>query len=300
MKITDFGYNGEGVGHLDGKVCFVPYTLEGEEVEVEKVKETSSFVKCRLKEVKTESSKRKIAPCPYFGKCGGCDFQHIDYQDEIELKKKILARHFAKVKFNNNFGVVPSEKEYGYRNKIKLFAGEKLLGLNMAGSDKVVEIDRCLLIDDKTNDTLQKLNNFVSSMKLNKVLENIIVRKQGEQIFVWFIYKKPVEIEYNWLSYILGENHSIFQSVGKEPPVCMVGEAEFQVQEFGLRCQYTVDSFHQVNNEVCEKLYQVVCDKLVGQSILNAYSGGGVLSGVIAKSGKDVIGVEWGQVKQPQ
>lgn len=297
MKITDFGYNGEGVGHIDGKVCFVPYTIVGEEVEVDRVKETSSFIKCKVKEVPTPSEKREVAPCPYFTKCGGCDFQHLGYQDELALKKEILSRHFAKLGYDGDIVVHPSDEPYGYRNKIKLFVGEHKLGLNRAGSDKVVDIDKCLLVDQQLNETLQKINNFVVSMKLGKSIENVILRKEQGQAFVWFIFKREVEVDFKWLSFILGDNHSIFVSVDKAEPVCVLGDEVFRVTEFDLKCEYSVDSFHQVNDKVYKELYLAATQNIVGDNILNAYSGGGVLSGLIAKSGKNVYGVELGSAE---
>ena len=163
MLITDFGYNGEGVGRVNEKVCFVPYTLVGEDVEVKVVKENTSFIKAVPTQIIEPSQKRKVPPCPYYAQCGGCDFQHMAYADELELKKNILARQLSKVRFGEDFKIYSSKREYAYRNKIKLFTHPKGLGLKQAGSDKVVAIDKCLLIDDEMNKALTHINFFVKS-----------------------------------------------------------------------------------------------------------------------------------------
>ena len=82
LDIVDISYEGAGVGKLDGKVYFVPKTLIGEKVEICPVKQNHSFCVAKLERV-IEHSEKRIAPlCPYFDKCGGCDFQHCSAQTE--------------------------------------------------------------------------------------------------------------------------------------------------------------------------------------------------------------------------
>ena len=87
LEIIDYGYNGEGVSKKEGKVFFVPKTIIGEKVEAEVVKESSKFSFCKFQRLINSSKERKLAPCRYYLNCGGCNFQHIDYEKELEIKK---------------------------------------------------------------------------------------------------------------------------------------------------------------------------------------------------------------------
>ena len=115
-EIIGYGYDGEGVGRLDGKVVFLPYALKGEIVEFCKEEEKSKFIKGCVKKICQESCQRRSAPCPYFGKCGGCTLQHAKYDYQLEIKKELLVSQLKKVGFCGEVKIVSSPKEFGYRN----------------------------------------------------------------------------------------------------------------------------------------------------------------------------------------
>ena len=98
-KIKDYGYDGEGVGKVDGKVCFIPFTIKGETVEFDIVKENSTFIKGKLSKVIEKASERSLPRCGYFGRCGGCAYQHLSYEDELDIKKTLLLRQLKKSQF---------------------------------------------------------------------------------------------------------------------------------------------------------------------------------------------------------
>ncbi len=292
MRIEDFGYNGEGVARKDGKVCFVPYSLVGEEVEVEEVKTTSSYIKCRLEKIVEPSKDRQSPPCPYFAKCGGCDFQHISYEKELDLKKQILARHFAKLGVEKEIEVIASPREYGYRNKIKLFYSDYGLSLCCAGSNKLIPIKRCLLIDDEMNEVLSKVDNFLRLTHLRPV--NVIIKRAGEKILLWFIFPRPQEVNFDGLALLLGRNCYIYKSVAGKEIECCHGQLEPQLEESGLLCAQKVEAFRQVNDLVASKLYDKAIKCISGEKVINAYSGSGFLSGLLVRAGKEVIAIELG------
>ncbi len=296
MKITDFGYNGEGVGHEGGKVCFVPYTLVGEEVEIEKRKVTSSYIKAEAKNILEASTCRREPPCPYFTKCGGCDFQHISYQDELKLKEQILARQLAKLGFNKKIEVVASPQEYNYRNKIKLFCNEKGLGLKRGQSDKVINIKHCLLVDEKTNTLFENLNNFILKNHLQKQISTVTIRRYERYTFLKFDLNREINVDFTGLSLLLGEDVFLFLSMKGGDKKRLYGK-DIKADEHGLTYNFDMDAFRQVNNEVAEKLYDNICALVKGGNVLNAYSGAGVLSGMLAKHCRDVVGVELGNIE---
>ena len=91
VTIEDVAFGGDGVAHLiDGKVCFIPFTLAGEEVDIEILDNRAKFAFGRVIKVTKPSEKRIEATCTYYGDCGGCQYGHVDYAYEVELKKKQL------------------------------------------------------------------------------------------------------------------------------------------------------------------------------------------------------------------
>src|SRR5437868_11143011 len=88
IAITDIAFGGEGVGRVGQFVVFVPFVLVGEEVEVEVVEVKKQFARARLVRVVRESPGRVTPRCRYFGDCGGCQYQHVDYALQLEWKRK--------------------------------------------------------------------------------------------------------------------------------------------------------------------------------------------------------------------
>jgi 23S rRNA (uracil1939-C5)-methyltransferase len=90
VKIETVAFKGYGVTHLDGKVVFIPYAVTRDEGQVEIVEERKNYSMGRLKKILVPSPWRVEPLCPVFGQCGGCQWQHIDYAIQGELKKEIL------------------------------------------------------------------------------------------------------------------------------------------------------------------------------------------------------------------
>jgi 23S rRNA (uracil1939-C5)-methyltransferase len=128
--------------------------LIGEEVEFESVQEKSSFVRGQVTQICKPNINRIQPPCQYFGKCGGCSLQHACYDNELEIKKQLLKAQLKKVNFKEEIEVFASPKEFGYRNKIRLFVGRDGLSLKERASSKLVPIKKCLIVKDKINQAM--------------------------------------------------------------------------------------------------------------------------------------------------
>lgn len=293
-KIIDYGYNCEGVGKTNGKVCFVPFALKDEEVEFEKTKETSSFIKGKLEKVLQASDKRIQAPCKYFGKCGGCMLQNIHLEEENEIKKSVIASHFSKLGYTGKI-IVVSKNDYFYRNKIKLFCGSEGLGLKEMETDNIVPIDRCIICSKRINECILHCQNFVKAQGLEKNIENVIIRSEGEDALILFDFKSDVETNFQGLQIILGKGSGIYKSVAGGQPVHILGEKNLKENFLGVDISYSPSSFKQVNDLVAKKLYEDVIRSVKGNEVVNAYSGAGLLTALIAKSGKKCSGIEIGK-----
>jgi len=160
LKIEDVAFGGKGVGRQNGKVVFVPYTIEGETVSAEIVREKKQFAEAELIDVKESSPYRVIPPCPYFGSCGGCAFQHIDYEHQLAIKwrqvRDVLQR-IGKLKDIPMRPIIPSPEQYGYRNRITVHAQDGVIGFFRRDSHRLIDIERCAIARDEVNRALAEL-----------------------------------------------------------------------------------------------------------------------------------------------
>src|SRR5256886_13970070 len=160
LKIEDVAFGGKGVAREKGKAVFVPYTMEDELVSAEIVREKKQFAEAELLEVK-ESSPNRVAPqCPYFGRCGGCAYQHIDYQHQLAIKWRQVRdalQRIGKVKEVPMRPIIPSPKQYGYRNRITVHAEEGVIGFFRRDSHQLIDIEHCPISSDEVNRKLTEL-----------------------------------------------------------------------------------------------------------------------------------------------
>ena len=159
VKIEKLDYYGRGITHIDGKVCFVPNTLEDEEVEIEIVEDKKKYMIGKVTNYIKTSEKRISSKCKYYDICGGCNLAHISFEDENKFKVKIVNELFEhSCKYKVNIKDINYDGEFNYRNKIVLHSDGKRLGLYNDNSHDLVEIDKCLLVSDKINNCIFDLD----------------------------------------------------------------------------------------------------------------------------------------------
>jgi 23S rRNA (uracil1939-C5)-methyltransferase len=132
-----------------GKVVMVPNSAPGDLVEIEVVRDHRDYSVGRLREILSSGPARRAAPCPYLPRCGGCDWQQIDYPAQVRIKGELIAHELNRAldgAIDPRGLVVPAPDEFGYRSRLRLRVSPGLrLGFNEFGSSKVVEIERCLV-----------------------------------------------------------------------------------------------------------------------------------------------------------
>jgi 23S rRNA (uracil1939-C5)-methyltransferase len=160
LKIDDIAFGGKGVAREQGKAVFVSYTIEGELVSAEIVRDKKQFAEAELVEVK-ESSPNRVAPkCPYFGRCGGCAYQHIDYQHQLMTKWRQVRdalQRIGKLERVPMRPIIPSPKHYAYRNRITVHAQDGVIGFFRRDSHHLIDVDRCPISRDEVNCVLAEL-----------------------------------------------------------------------------------------------------------------------------------------------
>ncbi len=166
LTITDIAFGGEGVSRLDDFVVFVPFVAPGEEVKAELTEVKKRFARAKLLQVTKASADRVAAPCRYFGECGGCQYQHLQYQVQLELKRKQVSDLLERIGGLDRSmvaPVIPCPSPYGYRNRVMIRSqwDKYKQGLNIgfirADNRLVVDIEECMIAEPALNQQLQQV-----------------------------------------------------------------------------------------------------------------------------------------------
>ncbi len=165
VEILDLAFGGEGVARIGDLVVFVPFVIPGERVEVEITETKKTFRRATLLRILTPSPERTLPRCPYFGECGGCQYQHLNYEAQIRFKQKQVADLLARIgKFPKAVvsPVIKCPQPYEYRNRImirsqwnKVRQGLEF-GFLSINNRFVVDIESCAIADPLLNEEITK------------------------------------------------------------------------------------------------------------------------------------------------
>jgi tRNA/tmRNA/rRNA uracil-C5-methylase (TrmA/RlmC/RlmD family) len=191
LKIDSLAFGGRGIGRTEGMVCFVEDALPGEEVRVRIIKIKKRYLEAKLLEIITSSPYRKTPPCPYFGECGGCQYQMIDYQEERRYKtvqvKECLQRIGGIRAEEITKDIVASPAEYYYRNNLDLKVvvdGEKTSFAFVHRNDRDrVFIEKCMIASRTINDRLEQIKNDLTKKNLEPGEYLLRIKEDGAHIF---------------------------------------------------------------------------------------------------------------------
>ena len=275
VKIEKLDYYANGITHVNDKITFVPSTLPEEEVLIQVEKENKTFNEASVLEYKKASNIRIENPCKYKN-CGGCNLLHVCYKDELEYKQKKIKELFKNYRVNK---IIPSPKEFNYRNKITLKVIDGKLGLFERNSHNIVNINKCLLVNENINNIIEELNNYnLKNVEEIVIKDNMVVIKSN----------KDYEIFKN-----LNVDNVIIINGSKE--IILKGN-NYIIQTIGNLQYYTsVNSFFQVNSYNTKNLYDEIIELAnfkKNEIILDLYCGVGSIGLYIASYVKKVIGIE--------
>ncbi len=160
LDIRDIAFGGAGVGRVAGKVVFVPFTIDGEHVEAELIEQRSGFDRAQLNKIVLRSVHRVEPVCPYFGRCGGCDYQHIAYDHQLELKRHQVSQLLERIGRITDVEVsptLPCSSPYAFRNRITVHAMQGIIGFFEKNSRNVVDVEYCAIASPAVNEELKEL-----------------------------------------------------------------------------------------------------------------------------------------------
>lgn len=186
ILITQLAFGGEGVGEIEGKKVFVPYAVPGDVLKIKIVEDKKDFSRAELVEIIKASPERIKAECEYFYKCGGCQWQHIRYEDQLSYKHQLLdqaLKRIGKVEEPKLLEPIASQKKWHYRNRIRLqVSKEGALGFYKTHSHEVVAIKECLIAEEAINEQLLKVKTSAQEIELSSVSRKTkSVREQNEE-----------------------------------------------------------------------------------------------------------------------
>jgi 23S rRNA (uracil1939-C5)-methyltransferase len=165
LPIHDIAFGGKGVGRAEGLAVFVPFVITGEEVTARLTRKKKRFADADLISIDTASPDRVQPPCPYFGRCGGCAYQHISYERQLELKtaqvEQTLRRvgHFIDIPVRPTVG---SPAQYAYRNRIRVHVEEAAVGFYRHDRHDLVDVDTCAIAAPEVNSQLATLRRSLA------------------------------------------------------------------------------------------------------------------------------------------
>ena len=310
------GSNGEGVASFEGVTLFVPELLVGEKARVKVLAVKDKIAYGKVEEVLTPAEARVRPACSVFGKCGGCQLQHIRYRDQLAFKTELVKNTLKKIG-GISTEVAPcikSDKEYGYRNKLILPIGQKdgrtLVGFYAERSHRIVETKECP-ITEWADKVIYAVKNFAEKCGLDGYdeetgkgqLRHIAVRQLGKKFIVVLVVTENIMGVDYFVSLLDGifPEYSFFLNFneqktnvvfGKEYRL-IKGEPTYTAEEAGIFYEAGAETFVQINENVRKKLYEAALSLVdEGETIVDCYSGGGLLTAMFAKKCKKAYGIE--------
>ncbi len=308
LDITALVHGGRGLGRHDGKAVFVPMTMPGDLVSCRVVKSKRRYVEAELCEIVQPSPLRRKPACPFFGLCGGCQWQHLPYPQQLRWKEKTFSDLMARSKVVAVERIKPiaaAPDEWNYRNraqfKCHLTAKGLVIGFHRHASHSVVDVDKCLLVAPPIQSTLEHLRKELQDIPCPDCLSQVDIAcgDDGKVRVLLHIHPKASRQVRPWLQQF-AERHQIsvcMQSGGKATIEVVHGESDLTVtvDQPGINLGYSPGGFVQVNSAQNRNMVAAMLELLAlegTENILDLFCGMGNFSLPVARMAGWVVGVE--------
>ncbi len=308
LEITSLVHGGRGLGRHNGKAVFVPLTIPGDRVTCRIIKSKKRYVEAELVEVVSPSLSRRQPPCPFFGSCGGCQWQHLPYPEQVHWKEQIFSDLIVRNKIAPGELLKPiaqAPDEWSYRNRVELkchLSGRQLfVGFYRQGSHVVVDIDECRLVAPPIQKALNLVRNELAGLPCPDRLLSIDIAcgDDGETRILLHVHPQGRKQLRLWLQdfAIRHQLHACLSSDRRDAPEVVHGEGDLivKVDDPEMPLRYGPGGFVQVNsaqnrNMVSNMLERV--DLCGTENVLDLFCGMGNFSLPIARRAGRVTGVE--------
>jgi 23S rRNA (uracil1939-C5)-methyltransferase len=276
VEIEKLVYGGEGLGRHEGKVVFVPFTVPGDSVEVRAIERKKDFIRAAVTRILKPGPGRCLPSCPHFGRCGGCQWQHVDYALQVEAKRRILEEGFHH-RFPETRKLLISVKAcpnpYGYRSRARVqlrgFGAQAKVGFFRHRSHAVEDVSDCPLFRQPLNEALAAVRSAHCEGRF----------EPGE---------KELELacadDGSWAFTQVGPTRSCAGQSSQDVLLKRAGEFSYAT---------TASAFFQANDFILEELITTALRLAAGRNAaLDLYSGVGFFSLPLARRYRNVVAVE--------
>ena len=283
IEINSLDHEGRGIGKLNNKIVFVENALPSEIVDIRIINEKKNYIEANVSSYIKKSNIRIKPQCPFYEYCGGCDIMHISYSDQLKFKKdkirNIIDKYLNKdIRVNN---IVKSDTELFYRNKTT-FQVKNNIGLYKKNSYEIIPIDKCIITNNKINDAIE----YLKKLDL-KYINKIICKTNGYDLMI-IIETNNKDLNINPIKDIAT---SIYLKI-KNEYILVYGNKNIYYTLDNYKYVVSPDSFFQVNNSTCLKLYNKIKNYVgTNKNILDLYCGTGSI-GIFISEDNNVIGIE--------
>lgn len=285
IEIEKLVYGGDGLARVDGRTVLAPFTLPGEKLTADVVREKGRLVRARPSAFIEQSPERVEPKCPVFGKCGGCNYQHIAYERQLNYKVAILREslvRIGKIEWDGEIECIASEP-WGYRNRTQFRVSKNgpraSVGFLEAGSHTLVPTDSCP----------------INSPKLNQV-QAALERMAGERRFPNFLreiefFTNESEVQLNVVSSERPLAKDFFEWAAEHIEGLLPGaHIDYPCKDDVFRVGSR--SFFQVNRFLTDRLAAAAVEGASGESALDLYCGVGLVTLPLARQFENVAGVD--------
>jgi len=323
LTIEKLVYGGDGLARLPadasgkGKAAFIPYVLAGEEISATLIEQKPGFARGHLDAVIRPSAERVSPPCPHFGSCGGCHYQHATYPEQLRIKTEILRenlRRLARLELEVEIQVHASQP-WNYRNRTRIALRHEPafeLGYRRMGSEQILAVEKCPIVspllqramtalwtlgrNGQVPVCLQEVELFVNAddSKLLLSLFRVVEISKLEADLESFVARFQSDLPQLETVALFAERqyHHQGEELQDEKPGILAGRGFHTYTVSGHSYQVSAGAFFQSNRYLIPVLAEIVTQGRKGNVVLDLYSGGGLFSLPLAAQFQSVVAVE--------
>ncbi|MBZ5564643.1 MAG: class I SAM-dependent RNA methyltransferase [Acidobacteriia bacterium] len=294
-------YGGEALGHQAGRTVLARGVLPGERAEVEDIRTAKGVVHARALRILEPAPERVAPPCPYFGRCGGCQYQHFGNELQVTAKQEILRetlRRLGRINWTGEISVHTSPP-WNYRNRAELKVaatpgGEAALGFFETESNRLCPVDACLILSPRLNELLGQLRHPEWSSRLSGISEiEILADDRDERAMLTFRgILSPRDGERLAREALAQLPGAISVGMDDGRRLTVVGEAALPYRVGGFTYRVSARSFFQVSRFLLPELVEAVTAETSGAVAMDLFAGVGLFTLPLARHFGQVIAVE--------
>ena len=305
-QVLTLSSEGQGILRHHNLVVFVPFTAPGDSVQYTIVHQKKNFAQGKLLEVLDPSPHRTMPLCRYYGACGGCQLQHMTYEAQLESKRQIIEdalRRIGKITDVSIPPVIPAKLNWAYRRHITLKIrpeGDTLVaGYIAVDNHSLIPVQHCPIFIPESDPSIQQVQSLLKNLSSNgfAIGSAILFKTESGQMILSLNFEKEIEFDAEIMANFLKQYPQwmgVCIHAGEKKWAWGNCQSIITVNEMRFVCSPNV--FTQNHPEQSLKIYQQISQIVASKpkaKVLDLYCGIGITSLLIAKQGRDVIGVEY-------